>query len=173
MIRSLFSILLISLSSANLNAAPPDWPRLFGTAQNHSEAKGVPLTWSETEHVKWKTALPGEGWSSPVIQGGQVWMTTATEGGKSLRVLCVDLMNGKLLRDVEVLHNDVVPEKHRRNSYASPTPVLDGERLYAHFGAMGTVCLSTRDASPLWVRRDLKIDHQNGPGGSVTLWETV
>lgn len=170
MFRSSLFIALLLLVPATLRAASPDWPRLFGAEQNHSDARGVPLTWNETEHIKWKTALPGEGWSSPVVQGGQVWMTTATEQGKSLRVLCVDLASGKLLRDVEVLSNDVVPPKHRRNSYASPTPILDGERVYAHFGAMGTVCLSTKDASTLWARRDLKIDHQNGPGGSATLW---
>jgi outer membrane protein assembly factor BamB len=171
MLRSSLFVVLLALVHPTLMAASPDWPRLFGPEQNHSDARGVPLTWNETEHVKWKTALPGEGWSSPVVQGGRVWMTTATDGGKSLRVLCVDLAGGKLLRDVEVLRNDVVPPKHRRNSYASPTPILDGERVYVHFGAMGTVCLSTKDASTLWARRDLKIDHQNGPGGSATLWE--
>ena len=80
----------------------------------------MPLTWSEAEHVKWKTPLPGEGWSSPVVANGQIWMTTALEEGASLHALCCDLATGKLLIDVEVFKNAVVPPKHARNSYASP-----------------------------------------------------
>ena len=166
-----FLLLLAALTPILLRATSTDWPSFLGPNSNHSDAKGAPLTWSATEHVKWQTALPGEGWSSPVVKDAQVWMTTALDDGKSLHALCVDLASGKLLRDVEVFHNDVVPPKHRRNSYASPTPILDSERLYVHFGAMGTACLSTKDGAKIWERRDLPVDHQNGAGGSATLWQ--
>lgn len=96
-------------------------------------------------------------------------MTTATEDGKSLRALCCDFATGKLLRNIEVFRNETVPPKHKRNSYASPTPIVDGERIYVHFGAMGTACLSTKDGSKLWENCDLIVDHQNGPGGSPAL----
>ena len=162
---------LIALVPLAAHGTSADWPRFLGAASNHSDAHGVPLTWSESEHVKWRTELPGEGWSSPVVQDGQVWMTTATEEGKSLRVLCADFATGKLLHDVEVFHNETVPPKHQRNSYASPTPILENGRLYVHFGAMGTACVSTRDAKKIWERRDLPVNHQNGPGGSATLWQ--
>ena len=171
MSRSTLLLPLLFLPLLGLEPAAADWPQFLGPDQNHSDAKGLPLTWSETEHVKWKTPLPGEGWSSPVVENGMAWMTTATMEGKSLRLLCVDVASGRLLRDVEVFQNETVPPKHRRNSYASPTPALDGERIYVHFGTMGTACLSTKDAGIRWTRRDLKLDHQTGPGGTANLWQ--
>lgn len=150
--------------------AADSWPQFLGPASGHTAAKGLPLTWSETEHVKWKTPLPGEGWSSPVVANGQIWMTTALDNGASLHALCCDLATGALLIDVEVFKNAVVPPKHDRNSYASPSPILDGDRLYVHFGSMGTACLSTKDGHKLWENRDYVVDHQNGPGGSPCLY---
>jgi outer membrane protein assembly factor BamB len=134
-----------------------------------SREKTVALEWGEGKHVRWKTELPGEGWSSPVVADGRVWMTTATEEGKSLRALCVDFETGKLLLDVEVFRNEVVPAKHRRNSYASPTGVLEGDRFYVHYGPMGTAALDAATGQKLWERRDLVVDVQNGPGGSLTI----
>src|SRR5262245_28219954 len=94
--------LLIALVSTSSFAAE-DWPQFRGpTGQGRSDCKGVPLRWSETENVKWKAAIPGEGWSSPVILSNQVWMTTALEQGKSLHAICVDQTSGKLLHNVKV-----------------------------------------------------------------------
>ena len=160
---------ILSLTLPRLADATEGWTQFRGPAGGHTQVKDLPLTWSETEHVRWKTALPGEGWSSPVIAGKEAWMTTAVDDGKSLRALCCDLETGRLLRDVEVFQNETVPPKHQRNSYASPTPIVDGDRLYVHFGAMGTACLSTKDGRKLWENRELKVDHQNGPGGSPAL----
>jgi len=151
--------------------AGDSWPQFRGMAAGHTEVKDLPLSWSETEHVKWKTPLPGEGWSSPVVANGQIWMTTALEEGASLHALCCDLATGKLLIDVEVFKNAVVPPKHARNSYASPTPILDGDRVYVNFGSMGTACLSARDGHKLWENREFQVDHQNGPGGSPALFQ--
>ena len=150
--------------------AEESWRQFRGpTAQGVSDAKGLPLRWSETENVTWKTPLPGEGWSSPVVADGRIWMTTALEDGKSLRAVCVDFATGKLLLDVEVFQAEVAQPKHRRNSHASPTPILDGDRVYVHFGWEGTACLSAKDGKKLWENRDLKVDFQNGAGGSPTL----
>lgn len=156
---------------AGLASAADSWPAYRGpTAQGHSDAKGVPLQWSESEHIAWKTAIPGEGWSSPVVADGAAWMTSALEGGRSLHAFKVDVATGKILHDVEVFTNEVVPVKHDRNSHASPSPVIDGERVYVHFGTMGTACLATKDGKKLWENRTLKIDHAVGAGGSPTLW---
>jgi outer membrane protein assembly factor BamB len=146
------------------------WPQFRGPNAGHTEIENLPLKWSEKEHVKWKTPLPGVGWSSPVVAGKQIWMTTATEEGQSLRALCCDLDSGKLVMDIEVFKNAVVPPKHKRNSYASPSPIIDGDRVYVHFGAMGTACLSTKDGRKLWENREFVVDHQNGPGGSPLLY---
>lgn len=159
----------LAFTSGKHAAKAAEWPQFRGLHDGHSEAKGVPSAWGETKNVKWKTVLPGEGWSSPVVGGGQIWMTTATDEGKSLRALCCDLETGKLLMDLEVFHNEVVPPKHKRNSYASPTPILDGDRVYIDFGPMGIAALTTKDGKKLWENRELQCDLQNGPGGSTVL----
>jgi outer membrane protein assembly factor BamB len=148
-----------------------EWAQFRGPEAGHAASKELPLTWSETEHVRWKTALPGEGWSSPVVAGRQIWMTTALHDGQSLHALCCDLESGKLLLDIEVFQNAVVPPKHKRNSYASPSPIIEGDRVYVHFGAMGTACLSTKDGRKLWENREFVVEHQNGPGGSPALFQ--
>ena len=167
--RPLLRTAIACIALPLVSHASEAWTQFRGPAGGHAPSKDLPLTWSETEHVRWKTELPGEGWSSPVIAGKEIWMTTALDDGKSLRALCCDLETGRLLRNVEVFQNDTVPPKHKRNSYASPTPIVDGDRLYVHFGAMGTACLSVKDGRKLWENRDLKVDHQNGPGGSPAL----
>ncbi len=150
--------------------AAEEWSQFRGPQQGHSTARGLPLKWSETENIRWKTPLPGQGWSSPVVSGTRVWMTTALDAGKVLRAMACDLATGKVVIDVEVFRNEVVPAKHARNSYASPTPIVEGDRIYVDFGAMGTACLSTKDGSKLWENRELVVDHQNGPGGSPVLF---
>jgi len=162
----LFTLGLLALAAGQ---AGESWPQFLGPASNHVAGRDLPLSWNEVHGVKWKTELPGEGWSSPVVAAGRIWVTTATEEGQSLRALCVDLATGKLVQDVEVFRNAVVPPKHKRNSYASPSPILEGDRIYVHFGAMGTACLSTTDGRKLWENREFQVDHQNGPGGSPAL----
>ena len=160
--------LLLSLAGAVVAA---EWPQFRGPdGQGHSEANGLPLTWSETENVRWKTAIPGQGWSSPVISGSQIWLTTATGEGKSMRAVCVELGTGKLLKDVEVFHLETLEPQNGLNSYASPSPVIEAGRLYVHFGTYGTACLSTESGAILWQRRDLKLNHRVGPGSSPALW---
>ncbi len=168
------SILMLWAACAGVAWAGEDWPQFRGPdGQGHSDSSGLPVTWSETDHVTWKTEIPGEGWSSPVIQGDLIWMTTATEGGKSLRAVCVDRQSGRLLHDVEVFHREKPIEKHATNSYASPTPIIDGDRLYVHFGTMGTACLDARSAATLWQSQELQWDHEVGPGSSPALFENL
>jgi outer membrane protein assembly factor BamB len=105
------------------------------------------------------------------VAHGQIWMTTALDEGHSLHALCVDFATGKILHDTEVFHNEVVPEKHARNSYASPTPVIGEDRVFVHFGSMGTAALDLKSGAKLWENRDLKVDFQNGAGGSPLLYK--
>lgn len=151
--------------------ASDDWPQFRGpNGDGHSDAVGLPLTWSETENVKWKVAIPGEGWSSPVILGNQVWMTTALDGGKSLRAVCVSRTAGTVLHDVEVFQIDKAEKIHATNSYASPTPIVEPGRVFVHFGTYGTACLNTDTGKLLWKNNDLKIDHEVGPGSSPAVF---
>src|SRR5262245_51306499 len=83
--------------------ASQDWPEFRGpTGQGHSDERGLPLNWSETRGVRWKVPIPGRGWSSPAIQGDRIWLTTATEEGKSLRVISIDRKTGAILLNVEL-----------------------------------------------------------------------
>ena len=157
-------------------SSPPlaqDWPEFRGpTGQGHSEERGLPLTWSETKNVRWKVAIPGMGWSSPAIQGERIWLTTATEEGKSLRAICVDRSTGAILQNVEIFRRKDPGQINAKNSHASPTPVLEGDRVYLHFGAYGTACI-IQSGEILWKTR-LEYSHgQHGPGGSPVLYEDL
>ncbi len=158
------------LFSATLATAGDNWPQFRGpTGDGHSDATGLPLTWSETENVVWKTAIHGRGHSSPVVWDGQVWMTTATEDGLEMFAVCVDLQTGKILHNVKVFenHEEDIQASGALNSFASPTPVIEPGRLYVHFGTYGTACLDTPSGKTLWQRRDLHCDHSVGPGSSA------
>lgn len=150
-----------------------DWPEFRGpSGQGHATERGLPLTWSETQHVKWKTPIPGKGWSSPAIQGDRIWLTTATEDGKSLRVLCADRNTGAMQQNIEVFRLKAAATTHAKNSHASPTPILEGDKIYVHFGAMGTACLNTA-GEILW-KTKLEYDNgQHGPGGSPVLYDNL
>src|SRR6185436_4639582 len=139
-------ILLLILSLISLQ----DWPQFRGpTGQGVSDERNLPLTWSETKSVRWKTAIPGRGWSSPVIEGDRIWLTTATEDGRSLRAIAVDKNSGAIIRNVEVFHQKSARLTNPKNSFASPTPIVEGDRVYVHFGAFGTACL-TQSGEIVW-----------------------
>ncbi len=149
-----------------------DWPEFRGPGgQGHSDARGLPLTWSESTNVKWKSAIPGKGWSSPAIQGDRIWLTTATEEGRSLRAISVNIKSGAIVQDVEVFRVSK-GQIHQKNSQASPTPVLDGDRVYVHFGAYGTASLSA-SGEIIWKTR-LEYDNgRHGPGGSPVIYDDL
>jgi len=150
-----------------------DWPEFRGpTGQGNSDERGLPLTWSETKNVKWKVAIPGKGWSSPAILGDRIWLTTATEEGKSLRAICVDRNSGAITQNVEVFHLKSLGPMSPKNSVASPTPVLEGDRVYLHFGAHGTACIS-QTGEIVWKTRLDYDNGQHGPGGSPVLYDNL
>ncbi len=152
---------------------PPDWPQFRGpTGQGTSDEQGLPLNWSETNNVRWKTPIPGKGWSSPVVQGDRIWLTTATEDGKSLRAISIDRNSGAILKDIEVFKLKSAKLTNSKNSFASPTPILDGDRVYLHFGAFGTACI-TQAGEIVW-KTKLEYDNgQHGTGGSPVLYDDL
>lgn len=149
-----------------------DWPQFRGpTQQGHADEPSLPLTWSETENIVWKTELPGLGWSSPAIVGRQIWLTTALDEGRSLRALCVDRQTGQLLHNVEVFAKEQPGPIHKKNSHASPTPLIEGDRVYVHYGRHGTACLTTT-GEVVW-KTELEYDHRHGPASSPVIFEDV
>ncbi len=143
--------------SAAMARAADEWPQFRGpTGQGLSDAKGLPLTWSETNNIAWKTAIPGIGYSSPVVSGNRIWLTSSPDKGQTRHVLCVDLASGKISHDIPLFTCDKTDPCHAMNSFATPTPVLEGDRVYVSFGNVGTACLDAATGKALWERRDLK-----------------
>jgi outer membrane protein assembly factor BamB len=166
-------------------AAPVDtktgWPEFRGPYGNghvrppgDTQPVGLPLHWSETENVRWKTAIPLAGWSTPAILAGQIWMTSATEGGNDFYAVCLDADTGEVRFNEKVFHCDAPePLGNGVNGYASPSPVLEPGRVYVHFGTYGTACLDTATGKPVWARNDIPCRHFRGPGSSPMLFKNL
>jgi len=165
----LFQIVILFLPLAT-RARAENWTEFRGpTGQGHSRERGLPLTWSETENVAWKVPIPGRGWSSPVLVDDQIWLTTAMDDGRSLRAICLNRDTGRIVHNVEVFQLTDPGPVHQKNSHASPTPILDGDRVYLHFGSHGTACIS-RSGQIVWKTQELKYYHRHGPGGSPVVY---
>ena len=148
--------------------AADNWSQFRGDDQSGRSAEtGVPLHWSATENIAWKTTIPGESWSSPIVWGDRVFLTTATDGGKSCHVLSLDRKSGKILWDKEVFTQPTL-RKEGRNTYATPTPATDGERVYTCFGD-GSFAAVDFGGEVVWTNRDHRFYSQHGLGTSPIL----
>ncbi|MBI3880030.1 MAG: PQQ-binding-like beta-propeller repeat protein [Verrucomicrobia bacterium] len=175
--RQLALVLFASLALTPL-ARAADWPEFRGpTHDGLSTERGLPISWSATngapmKNIAWKIPLPGGGWSSPVVVKGKIYLTTAVsetgQSGLSLRVLCLDAKRGGTLWNTEVIHREEGVKHHRKNSDASPTPIIEGDRLYAHFGHYGTACLDLA-GKVVWKNTELEYSPVHGNGGSPAL----
>jgi outer membrane protein assembly factor BamB len=177
MIRS-SAILLLSLPFSLFAA---DWPQFRGPAgDGHAQVKNLPQQWSAEKNIAWKVEIPGRGWSSPVLVGGRIYLTTAVvtageeasaKADRSLRALCLDAADGKIVWDTEVFTQEgaKAPDSiHSKNGHASPTPVVADGKVYVHFGHQGTACL-TVDGKKVWENRSLFYQPQHGNGASPIL----
>jgi outer membrane protein assembly factor BamB len=166
-----FLMLLVMMSLAGASLAAEHWPQFRGPhGDSRADNAKLPRTWSEKKNLVWKTAIHDKGWSSPVVWGDQVWLSTAKEDGTELFAVGVDRASGKVRHDIKVFDVDKPSALWRKfNSFASPTPVIEEGRLYVHFGTYGTACLDTRNGKTLWQRRDLHCDHWRGAASSPIL----
>jgi len=175
------SRLVLSVSvllSVYLPTPAADWPDFRGPGgRGIYNGPESPIEWGPDKNVAWKQKIPGKGWSSPVVWKERVYLTTAvpvqpqaTRGDQSLRALCLNAKDGAIIWNVEVFEQGAAksPPVHSKNSHASPTPVIDGERVYVHFGHQGTAGL-TLDGNVLWRNTELKYTPVHGNGGSPVL----
>ncbi|MDA0658453.1 MAG: PQQ-binding-like beta-propeller repeat protein [Planctomycetota bacterium] len=164
---------IVPISTGLLNAM--DWLEYRGPHGNgHSEATDLPVRWSEQENVVWKVPIHGLGWSTPVVLDGQIWLTTATEDGHTMSVLCLNRSTGEILFDDKLLEvSDPQPLGNKLNSYASPSPVAEAGRVYVHFGTYGTACYDVKTREVRWLRRDLPCNHFRGPASSPVIFENL
>ena len=158
------------------------WPQFQGPGGDGITSRTLPTKWSTELNLAWRSELPGNGWSTPVVSGQRIYLTTAiaadsatdnsqpTDADQTLALLIVDAATGKLIKNVPVMDQttDRPPKAHSKNSHASPTPVIDGDRIFVHFGYQGTACL-TLDGEPIWLNRDLYFRPTHGNGGSPVL----
>ena len=149
-----------------------DWPQFRGpNSDGHAAGPATPLEWSDTKNVIWKVSIPGLGWSSPVVSEGKVFLTTAvsTDKGLSLRAIALDATNGKTVWDREVFAVEETPAIHAKNSHASPTPLVQGDVVFVHFGTVGMARLATSDGKIQWTSKELVYAPVHGSGGSPVL----
>ena len=160
-----------------------DWTKFRGpTGDGHVTVKSIPLKWSDTENVKWKVSVPGKGWSSPVISKGKIYLTSAVAEGdnqdaadvsRELRVICYDSSNGKEIWDTKVFEQKPLKRPiHHKNSHASPTPIIEGGKVYVHFGHMGSACLDLK-GKIIWKNNELKYDPIHGNGGTPIIVDNL
>ena len=162
--RILLFCLLVCCLSHSLEAQE-HWPQFRGpNGDGHIQTTNLPLNWNEEENVVWKTRIHDKGWSSPVIWGNQIWLTTATLDGHKMFAICIDKKTGDILHDIPIFEIEKPQKISSENSYATPTSVIDQDRVYLHYGTYGTACLDTKSGKILWTRRDLKCDHETGAG---------
>lgn len=179
--RRMISKLLTASCFLSLSVIAADWPEFRGAAaQGHSEATNLPQAWSPTSHVVWKSAVAGVGWSSPVVIGDRIFLTSALPIGgvedpkadRSLHALALDATTGKPVWDVEIF-TATAPRMHRKNSHASPTPVYEDGKLYVHFGHLGTACLDAATGKSLWATQEFAYSPVHGNGSSPVLFEDL
>ena len=187
--RLFLSALFVALLSPGTTGAEPNWPQFRGPrGDGTSLARNVPLCWGESNNIAWKVPIPGRGRSSPVVLGDRIWLTLAVERGVvrtnigpddmqtaehvSLEAACLDRANGKTLWRTQLFALDHPDPVHWFNSWATPTPAVEAERLYCDFGTYGTACLNSKTGKVLWTTR-LPLDHQVGPASSPVLYKNL
>lgn len=164
--------LLFFLTLLAATVVRADWTEFRGPARDGTTSADLPVKWSETENVKWKVPVHGLGWSTPLVSEGKIWITTATELGHRMSILCFDEKSGEVLLDRVFITNDnPEPLANKLNTYASPTGVIEPGRAIFSFGSYGTICLDTKTYETLWERRDLTCSHWRGPASSLAMWE--
>ncbi len=172
------SLLALALGGG-LSLSAEDWPEFRGPlGEGHAKAKNLPLEWSSGEtnkNIAWKQAIPGKGWSSPVVVKGKIYLTTAVTGGDTsdlkLQTLCLNEADGKILWTTDIFTSPP-GQIHSKNSNASPTPIVEGDRLYVHFGHYGTACLDLT-GKIIWRNDELKYSPLHGNGGSPIIVDDI
>ena len=149
-----------------------NWTRFRGpNGQGISKATGLPVTWSADDNIAWKIDIPGNGWSSPIVWNDRIFVTTATDGGKNCHVIALDRKTGNVLWD-KVVFTQESKHKHPKNSQATPTPVTDGETVFAAFGGGGFAAVDF-GGNVRWTNTELDFYSHHGMGTSPILYDNL
>ncbi len=149
-----------------------NWPCFRGPSrQGISTEKDIPVKWSNTENICWKRGIPGRGWSSPIVWGDRIYLTTATEEGTCLRLVRIARQAGTIVWDKEI-SKQKAGHKHANNSYATSTPVTDGDRVYV-LAADGGIAAVSNEGDVVWTNREFKYYSEHGLGVSPILYKDL
>ena len=154
------------------NSSGEDWTRFRGPNGQGVIAAKAPTEWGDEKNIRWATDVPAEGWSSPILSGGKIFLTGTTGGGTKCHVLAFDAETGKLLWNRDVL-TQTPTRKEGKNSFATPTPVVAGGMVYAVFGQGGIVAVDAADGATKWTFTDIAHYSQHGLGASPVLWNNL
>ena len=160
-----FVLLVVLASACAVSGADDNWSQFRGpNGDGKAAGNSLPVEFDEAKNVRWKITIPDSGWSSPVVWENEVWLTTGSDEKKELRAICIDLETGKVKRDVKVfdmIERKVDPayafDSPHLNSPATPTSVVEEDRVYVSFGSQGIACLDRQTGEKIWERRDLRI----------------
>lgn len=167
-----FTHILLALAICAPVIHAENWTRFRGpSGQGYTVESGLPTQWSADSNIQWKTTIPGNGWSSPVIWGDRVFLSTTTEQDQSCRVICVDRKSGEIEWNVEVFRQ-TPGRKEGQNSYATPTLALDSCHAYAVFGNGGVAAL-THSGEVVWTNLEVEFYSRHGLGASPILWNDL
>jgi outer membrane protein assembly factor BamB len=171
MLRSLFhSLFLVFFCVGFLRA--DDWRQWRGPkGTGQTDVQSAPLTWSQTENIKWKVPSGGPGNSSPIVVGQKVFIASAPDKSTLRGLRCYDRKTGELLWKHEIAYEDAEPT-HNTNPYCSASPVSDGERVIAWYGSPGVVCYDL-EGKIQWQKDLGKVEHIWGFGSSPAIYENL
>ncbi|HCU20322.1 MAG TPA: quinonprotein alcohol dehydrogenase [Bacteroidales bacterium] len=170
----IFLIAGILLVNNHATAQQTNWSHFRGNNLNGiSDSENLPVQWNEAQNILWKIPIAGKGWSSPVVWGEQVWLTTASPDGREMSGICLNSKTGREIFNIRLFELDKTYSKHDFNTYATPTPCIEQGFVYIHFGTSGTACLRTTDGSVVWKRTDLNCEHIQGPASSPVIYKNM
>jgi outer membrane protein assembly factor BamB len=163
-------MLVVALLSIPVPAE--DWACFRGpTRQGISHEVNLPVTWSASENVHWRTGIPGQGWSSPIVYGERVFVTTAVADGSSYCLLCLDRDKGTILWNRQVVRQ-AAGHRNRLNSYATSTPATDGAKIYV-LASDGTVAAVSMEGEIVWRHHEIDYYSEHGLGVSLVLYQDL
>lgn len=173
--RSVLTVLFLLHSIIFLNAQNSNWTHFRGSNLDGicRDGNNVPSKWNDSTNVLWKAPISGKGWSSPVVWGEQVWITSATKDGKEMYGICLNTKTGREIFNIKLFELEKTYSKHDFNTFATPTPCIEQGFVYVHFGTSGTACLRTKDGTVAWKRTDLNCEHVQGPASSPVIYKNM
>ena len=167
-------VLVLFVLQVSCQSNQQNWTHFRGSnLDGHADVSNAPLHWTDSTNIEWKATVKGLGWSSPVVFGDQIWLTSADRDGREFYTMCYDINSGKLLDEKTIFTAEDPQRIHGTNSYATPTPCIEEGFVYVNYGNFGTACINTNNFEVVWKREDMPCEHMQGPASSIILYKDL